>query len=131
VPDTRQPLPEVCRRYWSELWAQGRVEVIDEIYQPTFVRHHGNGSDTTTRSEYVKRFGEFQRVLHRPETTVDDHAISGDTVWMRATSRGLNKETGEMSTVTWLVVQRLENDRIAEQWVMTAAGVDWRAAGAP
>lgn len=121
------PLPEVCQRYWTDLWGEGRIEVADELYTPTFVRHHGNGTETTTPAEWSKRFAEFQRVLHHPETTVDDYAVVDDKVWMRATSRGLNKETGEMSIVSWLVVQRLQGGRIAEQWVMTAAGVDWRA----
>ena len=120
------PLPDVCRRYWTDLWRDGRVEIVDELYQPTFVRHHGNGTETTTPHEWSKRFADFQRVLQHPETTVDDYAVAGDRVWMRATSRGLNKETGEMTTLTWLVVQRLEDGRIAEQWVVTASGVDWR-----
>ncbi len=126
VSAPREPLPEVCRRYWSDLWGEGRVDVIEELYLPTFIRHHGNGTESTTPADWAKRFAEFQRVLNRPETTVDDYVVDGDRVWMRATSKGLNKETGDMSTVSWLVVQRLEAGRIAEQWVMTAAGVDWR-----
>ena len=49
-------------------------------------------------------------------------------MWTRATSKGINQETGERSIVTWLLVQRLDGaGRIAEQWVATFPGVDWTA----
>jgi hypothetical protein len=69
--------------------------------------------------------GEFQRVLSRAETVIDDRVVHGDKVWTRATSRGINRETGERSIVTWLLIQRIEDGRIAEQWVATFPGVDW------
>jgi ketosteroid isomerase-like protein len=68
---------------------------------------------------------EFQRVLSRAETVIEDRVVAGDRVWTRATSRGINRETGERSIVTWLIVQRVEDGRIAEHWVATFPGVDW------
>ncbi len=59
------------------------------------------------------------------ETTIDDRAVDGDRVWTRATSKGINRETGERSLVTWLIVQRIDGGRIAEHWVATFTGVDW------
>ena len=53
--------------------------------------------------------------------------VDGDTVWTRATSNGINRETGERSVVTWLIVQRVVEGRITEQWVATFPGVDWTA----
>lgn len=119
-------LPEACRRYWIEIWGRGDMQVVDEVFADPIVRHHGSGTETTSRAEYRKRMGEIQRVLHKPETTIDDCVIDGDHVWVRATSRGLNKELGEMSTMTWLVIQRLEDGRIVEQWTLTTNDVDWR-----
>ena len=64
-------------------------------------------------------------MLSRVETTIDDRAVAGDRVWTRATSKGINRETGERSIVTWLLVQRIVGGRIAEHWVATFTGVDW------
>ena len=85
----------------------------------------GSGSETVTRAAYKARLAEFQRVLTRVMTTIDDRVVDGDRVWTRATSRGLNRETGELTVMTWLLVQRMESGRIAEQWVATFPGVDW------
>ena len=48
-------------------------------------------------------------------------------MWTRATSVGINRETGERAVVTWMLVQRIEGERIAEHWVATLPGVDWGA----
>ena len=73
------------------------------------------------------RLAEAQRILSRVQTTIDDRVVDGDTVWTRATSTGINRETGERAVVTWLLVQRVADGRITEQWVATFPGVDWTA----
>ena len=115
----------VSQRWWDEIWRDGRLEVIDEIFTDPFVRHTGSGTDEESTKAYKGRLAEFQRVLSRVETTIDDRVVDGQTVWTRATSKGINRETGERSIVTWLLVQRVESGRIAEQWVATFTGVDW------
>ena len=118
----------VSQRWWDEIWRDGKLEVIDEIFANPFVRHTGSGSDEESTKAYKGRLAEVQRVLSRAETTVDDRVVDGRTVWTRATSKGINKETGERSIVTWLLVQRVDDTgRIAEQWVATFTGVDWTA----
>jgi hypothetical protein len=117
----------VSQRWWDDIWRDGNLDVIDEIFTDPFIRHTGTGSERTGLRAYKGRLSEFQRVLSRAETVIDDRAVAGDRVWTRATSRGINRETGELSIVTWLIVQRIENDRIAEHWVATFPGVYWSA----
>jgi hypothetical protein len=45
-------------------------------------------------------------------------------VWTRATTRGINLDTGETSVMSWLVVQRIEAGRLVESWTATLPGVD-------
>lgn len=115
----------VSQRWWDEVWRDGRLEVVDELVSEPFVRHTGTGTETVSRAAYKGRLAEFQRVLSRVETTIDDRVVDGDRVWTRATSKGINRETGERSIVTWLLVQRIEDGVIAEHWVATFTGVDW------
>jgi hypothetical protein len=118
-------LLEVSQRWWEEVWGDGRLDVIDEIFTDPFLRHTGSGTERETTKAYKRRLAEVQRVLSNVETTIDDRVIDGDTVWTRATSKGLNRETGDRSVLTWLIVQRFEAGRIAEQWAATFTGVDW------
>jgi ketosteroid isomerase-like protein len=115
----------VSQRWWDEIWGEGRLEVVDELFSEPFVRHTGTGSETVTRKAYKGRLAEFQRVLSHVETRIDDRVVDGDKVWTRATSKGINRETGERSVVTWLIVQRIADGRIAEHWVATLTGVEW------
>jgi hypothetical protein len=115
----------VSQRWWDDVWRDGNLDAIDEIFTDPFIRHTGTGSERADLRAYKGRLSEFQRVLSRAETVIEDRAVNGDRVWTRATSRGINRETGELSIVTWLLVQRIENDRIAEHWVATFPGVEW------
>jgi len=116
---------ELSARWWDEVWRDGNVDVADEIFTDPFVRHTAIGTEITSVASYKRALGEFQRALCKPQTTIDDRVISGDRIWTRATSRGINRETGDPAIVTWLLVQRVVDGRIAEHWALTAGGVDW------
>ena len=120
-------LVAVSQRWWDDVWRDGNLDAIDEIFTDPFIRHTGTGSERADLRAYKGRLSEFQRVMSRAETVINDRAVNGDRVWTRATSKGINRETGELSIVTWLLVQRIENDRIAEHWVATFPGVEWSA----
>ena len=115
----------VSQRWWDEIWRDGNLAAIDDLLTDPFVRHTGTGNERAARAAYRGRLSEFQRVLSRVDTSIDDRVVDGDKVWTRATTKGINRETGERSVVTWLLVQRIENGRIAEHWVATLPGVEW------
>ena len=117
----------VSQRWWDEVWRDGRIDAIDDLFTEPLVRHTGSGSETVTRRAYKGRIAEAQRILSRVRTTIDDRVVDGSTVWTRATSNGINRETGERALVSWLLLQRVVDGRIAEQWVATFPGVDWTA----
>jgi hypothetical protein len=115
----------LSERWWDEVWRDANFDVADEILTDPFVRHTGTGTAVSSRTDYKVMLAEFQRTLCRPQTTIDDRVISGDRIWTRATSRGYNRETGEPTVVTWLIIQRISGDRIAEHWLLTMRDVDW------
>jgi len=112
-------------RWWDEIWRDGRVDVVDEIFADPFVRHVGHGTIGTRRAEYKSMLAEFQRTLFRPTTTIDDRVVDGDKVWTRATSKGTNRATGEPTTLTWMLIQRIADGRIVEHWLVTVRDVNW------
>jgi ketosteroid isomerase-like protein len=115
----------VSQRWWDDIWRDGNLAVVEELLTEPFTRHTSTGSETVSRAAYRGRLAEFQRVLSRVQTTIHDRTVDGDRVWTRALSKGINKETGERSVVTWLIVQRIEDGRIAEHWVATFPNVEW------
>lgn len=120
-------LGAISDRWWNDIWRDGNLDAVDDLLTDPFQRHSSLGSSISSRHEYKLMLSEFQRTLCRPETTIDDRVVTGDRVWTRATSRGLNRETGETAVVTWMLVQRIAEGRIAEHWALTVRGVDWTA----
>ena len=116
----------IVGRYWAGLWVRRDLSVIDELIAEPYVRHSSTGTRSLTRSEFKREIKQAWHLLHDPATTIDDQVSSGDRVWTRATTQGVNLDTGETSVLTWLVVHRIADDRLAESWSATLPGVDWR-----
>ena len=128
APDARSDeMLAVVRRLWDVVWREGHVAGLDDLMADTYIRHNAAGTQRLTRAELKDAFVQYQRVLHHPVTTVDASARSGDTVFVRATSRGVNIETERPQVVTWMVAYRFEGDRIAEGWISTVPDVDWQS----
>lgn len=125
MPADPDRLLAVSDRWWNEIWRDGDLAQLDTLLTDPFTRHTATGSETLPASTYRARLAEFQRALSRAMTRIDDRTVAGDRVWTRATSTGINRETGEKAVVTWMIVQRIEGDRIAEHWVVTVPNVDW------
>jgi len=117
----------LVRRWWQEIWGDGNVDAVDELCTDPYLRHTSLGTERISRAEYKKRLTQTMHVLRGAETTIDDEVVVGDKVWTRATSRGVNLTTEDRQTLTWMVVHRIEEGRIAETWAATLPGVDWEA----
>jgi len=122
----RDAMTALVGRYWDGLWTRRDLDVVDELIGEPYVRHSSAGTRSLSRAEFKRELKEAWRLLHDPATTVEDQVADGDKVWTRATTQGLNLETGETSVVTWLVVHRLAAGRLVESWSATLPGVDWR-----
>lgn len=115
------------RAWWESVWRDGDVEVVDALVAETYRHHSAAGNVTLSRAELKRRLIQYQRVLHGAVTTVDAYALHGDTLWHRATSRGVNLETGAPALVSWMVVHRFEGGRLVEGWAAAVPDVDWTA----
>ena len=116
----------VVARYWDGLWRRRDPSVVDELIGEPYVRHSSAGTRSLTRAEFKSELKQAWQLLHDPATTIEDQVAHGDRVWTRATTQGLNLDTGETSVVTWLAVHRLADGRIVEAWIASLPGVDWR-----
>lgn len=122
----QQALTSIVQRYWDGLWNRRDLTVIDELIAEPYVRHSSAGTRSLSRAQFAREVRESWQLLHDPATTVDDQVAAEDRVWTRATTTGVNLDTGQTSVVTWLVVHRVADGQIAESWSATLPGVDWR-----
>jgi hypothetical protein len=115
----------LMRSWWDRVWGEGDLDAVAELLTDPFTRHTRAGTDTITRAEYKEKLVQYRRILYKAVTTVDDEVVVGDKIWTRATSRGLDLETGELTVFTWMTIHRIEGDRLAETWIAALVGVDW------
>lgn len=115
----------LLRAWWERVWREGDLDALDELLTEPYTRHTSAGSETIGRDAYKQKLATSQRLLYRPDTTIDDEVVVGDRIWSRATSTGLNLDTGEVAVITWMTVHRVEDGRLAEAWIATLVGVQW------
>lgn len=117
----------LVRRWWDGIWGDGELDIVDEICTDPYVRHTGMGTERLTRAEYKGKLVRTREVLYGAVTTIDEQVVVGDRVWTRATSRGVHLAAADRSVMTWMVLHRIEGDRLAEVWAATLPGVEWEA----
>lgn len=115
----------LLKSWWDRVWGQGDLSAVDELLTDPYTRHTPAGTEVITPKAYKQKLVQYQRILHKAVTTVDDEVVVGDQIWTRATSRGLDLETGELSVFTWMTIHRIEDNRLAEAWISAMVGVDW------
>lgn len=113
-------------RWWS-VWYDGDLDALDEIVADTFVRHGHQGTLVRTRQQAKDDMLQYRESMEFAEVRIEAQSVTGDAVWSRVTTTGVNLKTEEPTTMSWLQVCRVEDDRIAEMWLLYALGVDWSA----
>jgi predicted ester cyclase len=113
------------RRFYEEVFNQGKFDVLDEICVSNYVSHNANNppgipNDRDGLHQIVKLYREAVSGLH---FTIDDIIAEEDRVVCRWTSTG--RQTGNLlgipptrkeATVTGTDIERLENGRLVEGW---------------
>jgi steroid delta-isomerase-like uncharacterized protein len=79
----------VIRRYFEELFNQGRVELVNELLHPEYVNHSPGSPDLPRGRDgvaiVVRALREGMPDLHY---TIDDMVVGADAVAVRATMTG-------------------------------------------
>jgi ketosteroid isomerase-like protein len=112
---------------WWNVWCEGDLDTFDEILPERFVRHGGYGTAVRSREQAKRDMDEYRESMEIADVRIEAQSVSGDEVWSRVTTIGVNLKTEEPTQMSWLQVCRVENGRIAEMWLLYALGVDWSA----
>jgi len=112
-------------RYAEEVWNQGRLDLVDELFTPDHVYHDAVLGELPRGPEGVRqRVGIYMAAVPDAQGVWDDWMVDGDKVLLRWTWGGTNTgelmglpPTGKRATTTGTHLCRFEGGRIAETWV--------------
>jgi len=112
----------LASRVWEEIWHQGNLDRIDDLFAPDFVRHDP-GRELHGWEENRQFISSLRAAFPDLRFTVDDQIAEGDKVCVRyrfqATHAGPFQgmpATGKRIAYSGILIYRVEGARIAEQW---------------
>lgn len=114
----------LIRRWFEEVWNNGRMEAIDEMAAPDIIGHGQAQHDTDIGLKEFRGFAAGIRSAFPDMKVVIDQTVEqGDKVVARWTSTMTHKgdflgfaPTGKKVTITGTTIQRIANGKIVEGW---------------
>jgi steroid delta-isomerase-like uncharacterized protein len=114
----------LIRRWFEEVWNNGRMEAIDEMASPDVIGH-GQAQHATDIG--LREFKPFVQALRSAfpdmKVTIDYIIEQGDKVVARWTSTMTHRgeflgiaPTGKKATITGTTTQRISGGKIVEGW---------------
>lgn len=114
----------LIRRWFEEVWNNGRMEAIDEMASPDVVGHGQAQHAIDIGIEQFRNFAtDLRNAFPDMQVTIDQTIEEGDKVVAHWTSTMTHKgaflgfaPTGKKATVTGISIQRIANGKIVEGW---------------
>ena len=113
----------LIRRFIEEVFNKKNLAAIDEFITPNHVDHTLPPFLPTTPEGTKRAIGMYLTAFPDLHLRVEDMIAEGDKVVIRFTSRGTQKKafggippTGKQVTVSSIVIARIADGKIVEQW---------------
>jgi len=115
----------LVRRWFEEVWNQGREATIDELFAADGIGYGLGDTDVTLRgpAEFKPFVGNLRGALPDIHMTIEDLIAEGDKVTIRISVEGTHKggqlgvaPSGRRIRIAGLVVVRIANGQIVEGW---------------
>lgn len=109
-----------------EVFGQGHLEVVDELFDPHFVDHGGLLPGMPQGAEGVKMLARAARTAFPDLTITINHAVAeGDLVVLHVTSSGTMQgdfagmpASGKHATWDAVHIERIVDGKVIEHWVV-------------
>ncbi len=117
----------VIRRYFDELFNQGRVALVDELLHEDYVNHSPGSPDLPRGREGVAIVvGALREAFPDLHYTIEDLAVGDDVAAVRTTLRGTHlgdffgiAATGRRVEVSQMTFERFRDGRIVAHYRLT------------
>lgn len=107
---------------WEEVWHQGQLIRLDDLFTPDFVRHDP-GRDLHGTEQNRQFIRGLRAAFPDLRFTVEDQIAEGDKVVVRYRFEGTHlgafqgmAPTRKQVTYTGILIYRMSGGKIAEQW---------------
>ena len=116
----------VVRRWFDEVWNQGRSEAIEELFDKYGIAHslsHDPAQPITGPRDYRPFYDVFRQAFPNINIVIEDMIAEGDKVAARCSVRG--KHEGEFRgiaatqapvEISGITIVRVQNGKIVEAW---------------
>jgi predicted SnoaL-like aldol condensation-catalyzing enzyme len=115
----------IVRQFYTEVWNNGRVELVEELIAPTFVNHGFLAETGSNRESFKQAISKIRGEL-KFRTTVEELIAEGDTVVVRLSGSGeiaaKDARSGEPLTGMGVVIWRFQNGQMTERWAWWQPG---------
>jgi steroid delta-isomerase-like uncharacterized protein len=115
----------IARRWFEEVWNQGRDETIEELLAPEAVAHNLNepGEDVHGREGFKRHHDALRGAFPDLRTEVEDLIAEGDRVTVRWSARATHRgdhlgfpATGQPIAIRGTTILRVRDGRVVEGW---------------
>jgi len=113
----------LAQRVWEEVWHQDQLSRIDDLFTTDFVRHDPGGRELQGPEQNRQFIGSLRAAFPDVHYTVEDQIAEGDKVVVRYRFRGTHlgafqgmPPTGKKVSYTGILIYRIGDGKIAEQW---------------
>ena len=113
----------LANRVWQEVWHQGDLSRVDELFTQDFVRHDPGGRVLHGTNQNRQFINSIRKAFPDVHYTVDDQIAEGDKVVVRYRFQGTHlgefqgmPPTKKLVTYTGILIYRISDGKIAEQW---------------
>ncbi|MDX6531296.1 MAG: hypothetical protein QOH41_3586 [Blastocatellia bacterium] len=125
-PNTLEENKALLRRWFEEVWNQGRADAIPELLAEDGIAH-GLSEDASQPlrgpSGFLPFHAQFREAFPNIEVVVEDQIAEGDLVATRCSVRGKHtgnslgfKATQAPVEFTGMVITRIKDRKIVEAW---------------
>jgi Predicted ester cyclase len=106
-----------------EIYGQGKLQLIDELYAPEFIERSPQPGLAPTRDGFKQFVTSLRKAFPDLTYTIDDSIESGDKVVLRLTASGTMRSefagmpaTNKHATWTEIHILRVANEHVVEHW---------------
>ncbi len=106
-----------------EIYNQGKLQLIDELYAPEYVERMPQSGVAPTREGFKQFVTSLRTAFPDLHYTIDDSIEAGDKFVTRLTASGTMRgefagmpATGKRATWTEIHISRVANEHVVEHW---------------
>jgi steroid delta-isomerase-like uncharacterized protein len=115
----------LVRRLFEEVWNQGNLAAIDELFAPSYVRYDPAAPEAKGLAGFKQLVVRLRTAFPDLHFTLEEVIAEGDKVMSRALLRGTHRgdylgiaPTGKPVAVMGMVVVRIAQGKFQEGWLM-------------